>query len=344
MQHYSDVFYAGLKEGARRSAEGIVPLILEWIQPKSVVDVGCGDGAWLAVFKERGVEDILGIDGDHVNRERLEIPTDRFMSLDLSQPVRLDRQFDLVLSLEVAEHLPAERAELYIDSLTHLGPIVLFSAAIPFQGGTLHVNEQWPEYWVQLFEKKQYFVIDCVRKQVWRNTTVEWWYAQNILMFGNSGALQNCAPLRTEYELTRSSLLSVVHPRRYLEALETQNALLETVWTLQTELTNRDIVETIPPGRAFILVDQGKLTYEPTAGRSAIPFLEKDGHYWGPPPDDSTAILELERLRETGAIYMVFVWPAFWWLDYYVELNCYLQVNFRCVLQNERLVVFDLSR
>jgi hypothetical protein len=65
------------------------------------------------------------------------------------------------------------------------------------------------------------------------------------------------------------------------------------------------------------------------------------GQYGGPPPDDATAIRELERLRQSGASFIVFARPAFWWLDYHAAL-CHLRSAFRCVLENDRLVVFDL--
>lgn len=103
------------------------------------------------------------------------------------------------------------------------------------------------------------------------------------------------------------------------------------------------ITPLIPPGTPFILVDNGELgAGDEIAGRHTIPFLEKDGQYWGPPPDDHTAIQELERLRRAGASFMVFLWPFLWWLDSYSGLNNYLHSKFHCVLKNSRLFLFDL--
>ena len=104
----------------------------------------------------------------------------------------------------------------------------------------------------------------------------------------------------------------------------------------------KDVAALIPLGDILILVDEQQLGSEVAAGCRAIPFLERDGQYWGPPPDDDTAIRELERLRSSGAAFMVFAWPAFWWLEYYSGLHQYLRSRFRCVLENDRLVVFDL--
>lgn len=113
---------------------------------------------------------------------------------------------------------------------------------------------------------------------------------------------------------------------------------LQSMVALEKELTGL-----IPPGRRYILVDMN----EWGAGQildncQSIPFLEKDGVYWGAPSDDAIAIEELERLRCEGTSFIVFGYPAFWWFDYYAQFNRYLRTKFRCVLDNDRLVVFDL--
>jgi SAM-dependent methyltransferase len=214
---YDKEYYLGLREGSRRSAEVIVPLVCGWIHPVSVVDVGCGDGTWLSVFRQHGVREILGIDREYVTGEILEVPEEAFLAHDLRFPLRMDRQFDLVVSLEVAEHLPGECAETYVDSLTRLGPAILFSAAVPFQGGIDHVNEQWPDYWAELFRKKGFVPLDPVRKRIWQNDDVEYWYRQNILLFVKREYLEGRPELQAERDDTRDTRLSIVHPRMFME-------------------------------------------------------------------------------------------------------------------------------
>lgn len=217
MPGYSENFYAAFRGGAATSAEEVVPIIKKLIDPQSVVDVGCGTGTWLSVFSRYGTDDILGIDGDYVNKEMLEIPESRFRASDLTQPFEAGRTYDLAVSLEVAEHLPPSSAAGFVQSLTALAPVVMFSAAIPFQGGTLHLNEQWPEYWAKLFAAHHYRVVDCIRERIWDNPNVEHWYAQNILLFVRDSDVQKYPAL---VEAMRDDLplpLSLVHPRGYAE-------------------------------------------------------------------------------------------------------------------------------
>lgn len=340
MQPYTENFYKNQKEDSRRSAREIIPLILELIVPKSVIDIGCGVGTWLSVFKEHGV-DIWGVDGDYMDQTLLEIPPEQFLPFDLKQPFNLQRKFDLVVSLEVAEHLPPECAESFVCSLTELGSVVLFSAAIPFQGGTHHVNEQWPEYWIKYFEKKNFVAIDCIRKRIWNIDAVSWWYAQNIFLFVRRNHLENQPLLQRELDLARRDPPSIIHPKNYLRIVEWKQ--YEESNLRQLLLLVKNLSELIPAKESFILVDENQLDVSILADRyHVIPFLEKDGEFWGPPPNDEVAIKELERLRQSGVTFIVFGWPAFWWLDTYSEFNQYLHSQFRCVLKNDCLIVFDL--
>ena len=138
------------------SAKEIVPIICTFLNPKNVVDVGCGTGEWLYFFKKKGVKQILGVDGPWVKRNLLKISKDEFLPHDLNKKIDLNKKFDLVVSLEVAEHLPEKNAKKFVKTLTGLGDFVLFSAAIPYQGGTNHFNEQWQSYWADLFKKRRF--------------------------------------------------------------------------------------------------------------------------------------------------------------------------------------------
>lgn len=217
-EYYTRSFYEEIRNGSLRSAEIIVPLVLGFVPVRSVLDVGCGDATWLSVFRKHGVEDITGIDGGYVSRELLQIPEDCFKEVDLTKPFSLGRVFDLAVCLEVAEHLPAECAASFIKSLAALAPVVLFSAAIPRQGGNHHINEQWPDYWASLFSEHGFRPVDFVRKRVWKNSAVEFWYIQNTLLFVQANLLETNQAFNAEFERTNPNQLSIVHPRQYFAA------------------------------------------------------------------------------------------------------------------------------
>jgi glycosyltransferase involved in cell wall biosynthesis len=103
------------------------------------------------------------------------------------------------------------------------------------------------------------------------------------------------------------------------------------------------IKKLISSDEMFILVDDNQLIAKLNGHHKAVPFIEKNGLYFGPPESNREAIDALERLRQAGAKYLVFAWQAFWWLDYYAEFNSYLRSNFPCILESERLIVFGLG-
>jgi 2-polyprenyl-3-methyl-5-hydroxy-6-metoxy-1,4-benzoquinol methylase len=117
------------------SANLILSEVFRYYKPRSVVDIGCGIGTWLATALELGVTDVLGIEGDWLDRSLARIADELIVATDLEQPFDLGRRFDLAICLEVAEHLSPAAAPGFIDSLTRHADVILFSAAIPFQGG-----------------------------------------------------------------------------------------------------------------------------------------------------------------------------------------------------------------
>jgi len=120
-------------------------------------------------------------------------------------------------------------------------------------------------------------------------------------------------------------------------------ALKTTSWFHRVQKATEEIASVIPPAETFILADEDEWGInELFRGRRCLPFLERGGNYWGPPADDETAISELKRLQASGANFIVFAWPAFWWLDHYSEFDRQLRTETACVLNNERSVIFDL--
>jgi SAM-dependent methyltransferase len=176
---YGQGFYDTIRSGCQSSAAVVVPLVLDAMDPGRtrtlhVVDVGCGEGWWAQAFAVAGCH-VLGIDGDYVTASAI---GDQFVAHDLTTslaPLGITGA-DLAVSLEVAEHLPASRGSSFVDDLCTLAGAVLFSAAIPGQGGAGHVNERWPDYWVQEFEARDYTVSGALRWKIWKDSRVENWY------------------------------------------------------------------------------------------------------------------------------------------------------------------------
>lgn len=184
MSHvYDGLFYDYIRDGALRSARKVLSVILTHLPVESVLDVGCGEGAWLSVWKESGVPTVAGIDGDYVSRSRLMIDAGEFQPYDLAMPFDLGRRFDLAQCLEVAEHLPEAAAAPLVRSLTRHSDLVLFSAAPPGQGGEDHISERPYDYWRALFADQGYVALDPVRPLIVDDSEVEAWYRFNTLLY-----------------------------------------------------------------------------------------------------------------------------------------------------------------
>jgi len=185
-EQYNRQFFESQLLESSRSAAKLVPLVLDLMHPRTVVDVGCGIGCWAAQFLAHGAS-VTGVDGDWVDGTMLQIPDICFVQYDLREKLQLEQIFDLAVCVEVGEHLPESRASGLIDDLVRLAPCVLFSAAVPGQGGIAHINEQPLSYWVTRFAERGYQSVDCLRPLIWEDEDIEWWLRQNIVLFAAPG-------------------------------------------------------------------------------------------------------------------------------------------------------------
>jgi hypothetical protein len=208
---YGEGFFAAIEQGARRSAEEIAPLLIDLFAPRSVVDVGGGAGHWAAAFMKAGLDDVLTVDGPWVPEAARAVPPERFLEHDLTQPLTLPRTFDLALCLEAAEHLPEAAAPALVRALTDAAPAIVFSAAIPGQGGDGHINEQPQSYWAGLFAACDYVCLPDLRRQIWYNPAIEVWYRQNLLCFVRRSAIPQSPRVGPSSEES-GALLDVAHP------------------------------------------------------------------------------------------------------------------------------------
>jgi SAM-dependent methyltransferase len=217
MNTYDDSFFNYIKATSDDSAMAIVPLVYEVFKPKSVLDIGCGTGAWLNTFQQLyQIEDIRGVDGDYVKDHFRRIPKEKFTSFDLKHYYEPGRKYDLAMSVEVGEHLPDSSSDLLVKSLVEAAPVVLFSAAMPLQGGTYHINEQNPEYWAAKFAQHGYVCIDYLRPQIWDNDVIYYWYRQNLLLYVHESVLSQYPILHPAYQKTDPQFLRRIHPEMIL--------------------------------------------------------------------------------------------------------------------------------
>ena len=194
MHTYSSDFYEFLAHSSGKSARKFMEIISPSLNARSVLDVGCGQGAWLAAWLSHGATEVTGLDGAYVDKNALEISADDFHATDLSKSFNLNRRYDLVQCLEVAEHIQASCAETLVASLARHGDIILFSAATPGQGGEHHVNEQPLEYWAAHFARLGFRAFDFVRPKIRNVNDIEPWYRYNTIIYANSTGVKNLKP------------------------------------------------------------------------------------------------------------------------------------------------------
>lgn len=206
---YNQDFFELIRKGCQDSAAVVAPLLWKYYQPKKVIDVGCGEGWWGDAFEKLGAEEVLGIDGDYVDE-----PVIPFEAHDLEKPLQIKEKFDLAIALEVAEHLPQRSADNFVADLCALAPVILFSAAIPKQGGVQHINEQWPGYWVERFARHHYRCSGALRWKIWENHKVENWYRQNLMVVVDEADLDlKLQPgLQELFDSPMAHMYPVVHP------------------------------------------------------------------------------------------------------------------------------------
>jgi hypothetical protein len=183
---YDADFYHRNRESAKRSARPILIGLLQdlrscGLEVGSAVDVGCGCSGWLDEIKELGVNTTFGVEGEWAKPYHDQKAHTLYYG-DLTENHLKDVCPDIALCLEVAEHLPESKATDLVDTLAAYSGIVLFSAAVPGQGGENHVNEQPHRYWANKFLDIDYVTLDIVRPRFWSNRSIDWWYRQNCYL------------------------------------------------------------------------------------------------------------------------------------------------------------------
>jgi hypothetical protein len=222
---YTKEFYSEQMTGSLNSARIVLSRLKKITEFNTTIDIGAGVGAWTRAALDIGVEDAIAIDGSYVDKEQILVDGNIFFEADLEkvnfiETISSRYRRDLVISMEVAEHLHPDRALGFISELCVLSDLVLFSAAVPGQGGINHINEQWPDYWADLFKQNGFLCFDILREKIWNDDLIDWWYAQNVLVFARVGS----PPFeRLAVSNSPSIPLPLIHPRMHDHVLNWNN-------------------------------------------------------------------------------------------------------------------------
>jgi len=214
MYAYDDSFQVLVTRSAS-AAHRIIAAVRDIIIPASVLDVGCARATWLRAWQDSGRADCIGVDGPYIEPSALQIDWSRFVVADLGERLDLGREFDLVECLEVAEHLPAARADSLVADLVRHATVVLFSAATPGQGGENHVNEQPCSYWRSRFASHDYVAIDCLRPLLQRLPDIPHWYRYNLVLYVRRDALERLPRFVRQFEIPSGQELPDFSPLSY---------------------------------------------------------------------------------------------------------------------------------
>jgi SAM-dependent methyltransferase len=182
---YDDKFFEKNLEWNKPIAAKLVNILIDYFNPSSVVDLGCGNAEFLSEFYKKGIL-IQGYEGSCFAIKKALIDKKYIQLFDLKNKIDSPRRYDLALCLEVAEHIENKFSQRLIENLTTLSDTVVFTAAPPGQGGHFHMNEQPREFWIDIFKQRNYNydaqITERVRNDM-KKDGVLWWYCDNIMVF-----------------------------------------------------------------------------------------------------------------------------------------------------------------
>lgn len=218
-RNYSTDFYAGQEGESARSAAIVVRYVTDVLTPKSVLDVGCGVGPWVRAFEDAGADVAHGLDGPWARQSGLMIGEESFCEFDFLKnpapfrPAGLRDRYDLVTTFEFVEHLSSEYAPKLAEFFASKSDAVIIGCACPGQGGSHHVNEQWPSYWAKLMGEHGYEPCDFIRPAIWNDDRIMSWYRQNSVAYFKGGVPDHVIEqAKHEWAKTITKPLDLVHP------------------------------------------------------------------------------------------------------------------------------------
>ena len=214
---YDEKFYKDIYYSSYHSAKIYLDHLWQFIKPMSVLDAGCGRGAWLQGCEELGCEDLTGFDGSSwLDQSKMPSSKIRFKSINLNNIFSIEKKVDLTISLEVAEHLEPKKSRQFVECLTTTSDVILFSAAFKYQGGTDHINENKHSYWAKIFDSYDYKVYDIFRPHFWSDERIGFWFRQNTFLYikKDSELAEKFNKLNIT-EIKNIDFMDCIHPNLY---------------------------------------------------------------------------------------------------------------------------------
>ncbi len=232
LDSYDSIFYEEMSKSSSSSARFLVPFLKKHLVFNSVIDIGCGDGQFVSEFIKNGISQVKGVEGDWILGSLDQRLNPWLQIADLTNDLTFDTRFDLAICLEVAEHLDEKYADTFISNLVKASDLIFFSAAIPGQGGTNHVNLQYPDYWAIKFAIHGYYMEWDPRSLLNGKRGVAPWYQQNCLLYRKS----------TEVSKVMITPRTIIHPDIFPE----EQSFFYKVRKFPMRLTRRIIRVIIP--------------------------------------------------------------------------------------------------
>lgn len=197
---YAETFFTDLNFQSDKSARILAKFILKEFSPKTLIDFGCGNGELCFELQQKlGRDNVTGIDTQNALDFGKNNKDINFIAFDLTSKFEIQEKLDIAVCLEVAEHLDSKYAKMMIGNLVNASNLVIFSAAIPGQGGHQHLNEQEPMYWAKLFWENGFVLKQDPRRKLRKKFRLAPWYKQNILIFGKAEDGEEFVKPRTIY-------------------------------------------------------------------------------------------------------------------------------------------------
>jgi len=187
---YDDKYYNWFVKNTKDYIKTTMDWFIDTYKPKSIIDYGCGIGAYLESGFNKGVERLQGFD---INGEILKKYTNpligKFITYtDCTEKINTDK-YECIISIETAEHINPLKSEVFVMNLINSADensLIIFSAAQPEQNGTGHINCQTKEFWIELFNTYGFGVDSQVTKEVsekWKTLKAPKYVYNNLIIF-----------------------------------------------------------------------------------------------------------------------------------------------------------------